>query len=163
VPVLFKAKYKLQILLSIWLFIFQQNLIISQDMLGITNSNYSGINGIMINPASIVNPKSCIDINIITVNSSIQNNYLYFRGEDYKISSLFNKKFMLEGNRKKDLNSDEEITYISDKYDKSNKYLFTNTNIQLPSLLVAYNKHAFGFSTASRSVASVNNMAYHAA
>ncbi|MCD4680526.1 MAG: DUF5723 family protein [Bacteroidales bacterium] len=134
----------------------------SQDMLGIVNSNYAGTNGILINPASMVNSKLCMDINVITLNPTLQNNYLYFNKEDYNISSLFNKSFSFNSQRNLKESTGEGVS-ISDNYDKKNKYFYNNVSMQLPSIMLAYNKHAFAISTSARTAFSVNNIAYHAA
>ncbi|MCD4680527.1 MAG: hypothetical protein K8S00_09080 [Bacteroidales bacterium] len=134
----------------------------SQDMFGIINSNYAGTNGISINPASMVNSKLCMDINIATINPSIQNNYLYFNNEDYNVPALFSKGFLTDSQRAKGDNK-EDVMQISDDNNKRDKYLYNNITLQLPSIMLAYNKHAFALNTSIRTVFSIRNIADHAA
>ena len=141
------------------------NINYSQDMLGIINSNYAGTNAIHINPAFMTNSKLCMDINIITVNPTIQNNYLYFDKENYNISALYKKSCFINSQRysKEDKNNNEDVFVVNDNYNKKNKYLYNSCLMQLPSIMLTYNKHAFAFNVAARTAFSIRNIAYHAA
>ena len=54
----------------------------SQEMWGIVNSNYAGINSTYINPAGIADQKIWLDINLITVDAFFENNNLYIPKEE---------------------------------------------------------------------------------
>src|SRR5689334_572121 len=49
----------------------------AQEMFGIANSNYAGTNGISLNPSSMVSSRLKLDVNILTLGSSFDNNYIY--------------------------------------------------------------------------------------
>jgi hypothetical protein len=151
--------------LLVILFFGIYSLAISQDMLGIISSNYSGVNAIHINPASMANSKLCMDINVMTVNPTFQNNYLYFNQEDYNASALFKKSCFVNSERSSTNpeNVEEDVCVISDNYDKKNKYLWNSCLMQLPSVMLTYNRHAFAFNVAARTAFSMRNIAYHAA
>ncbi|MBL0096833.1 MAG: hypothetical protein IPP46_10320 [Bacteroidetes bacterium] len=48
-----------------------------QEMLGIRSSNYAGLQGLGINPSSMIDSRLKWDINIITVGVSLENDYLF--------------------------------------------------------------------------------------
>jgi len=135
---------------------------LSQDMLGISNSNYAGTNSISINPASMVNSKLCMDIHLVTFNAQIQNNYVYIDKRTHSLSALFNRDIMLSSSKNSETQN-EDVAVLRDNMNTKNKYLFNNITLQLPSLMLAYNRHAFAFNTSIRTAFSVRNIADHAA
>ena len=64
-------------------------------MLGIMNSTYSGINGAIINPALPVSSPYYLDINIVSANLFIENNYIYLAKNEYRFKRFLqrNPKF----------------------------------------------------------------------
>ena len=55
-----------------------------QEMWGVVNGNYAGINSTWINPASMLHSKLYLDINLATADVFFENNSLYIHKEDYK-------------------------------------------------------------------------------
>ena len=51
----------------------------SQEQLGMRLSNYSGINGTMLNPAFNVTTPLRWDINVVAAGAFIENNYIYIK------------------------------------------------------------------------------------
>jgi len=62
----------------------------AQDMLGIRNSNYAGLQGLGINPALINNSRLDIDINLIGVGATIENDFLYLPKKELKFFGIKN-------------------------------------------------------------------------
>ncbi|MGE5424539.1 MAG: hypothetical protein ACM3N9_04195, partial [Syntrophothermus sp.] len=58
-----------------------------QDMLGTTLGNYSGVNGLQLNPSLMHSSKTYLDINILSGDVFLENNYLYMRREDYHFNN----------------------------------------------------------------------------
>ncbi len=56
----------------------------AQEMWGVVNGNYAGINSTMINPSSMMHSKLYMDINIATADVFFENNAFYIHREDYK-------------------------------------------------------------------------------
>ena len=56
----------------------------AQEMWGVVNSNYAGINSSLINPANLLHSKLYLDINIVTADFFFENNALYIHKGDYK-------------------------------------------------------------------------------
>ena len=52
-----------------------------QEMLGVINSNYSGIYSIANNPSGMVTSKLYLDFNLLGVQASFRNNYIYINAE----------------------------------------------------------------------------------
>ena len=48
----------------------------AQDMWGIANSNYAGTAGMNLNPASMMLTPYCWEASLVTVNISVENNYI---------------------------------------------------------------------------------------
>src|SRR5688572_7703532 len=55
----------------------------AQDYLGFLNSNYSGITGAQLNPASIADNRMVVDITLFGLNFNAGNNYLGIRREAF--------------------------------------------------------------------------------
>ncbi|MEP6626982.1 MAG: hypothetical protein ABJA32_03320, partial [Ginsengibacter sp.] len=49
--------------------------VFSQDFLGLSTGNYSGITGVMLQPASIVDSRFKFDINLLSTDVNYSNNY----------------------------------------------------------------------------------------
>jgi outer membrane protein OmpA-like peptidoglycan-associated protein len=71
----------------------------AQDLLGIRPSNYSGLQGLGINPASIHTSHLDIDINIIGLGVTAENDFIYIPKDDLKFFGIKNiiKKFDEKG------------------------------------------------------------------
>ena len=69
------------------------NIAQSQEMLGLTMGNYKGITGVMINPASMTTNKVYLDINIVTANVFLRNNFAYLPKEDFVIWDLLDNTY----------------------------------------------------------------------
>ncbi len=55
-----------------------------QEMWGVVNGNYAGINSTWINPASMLHSRLYLDINMLTADVFFENNSLYIHKEDYR-------------------------------------------------------------------------------
>ena len=73
---------KRQIALCIILLTYFTFNVASQEMWGVVNSNYAGINSNLINPAGMVDSKYWLDINIVTLDAFGENNSLYVPHEE---------------------------------------------------------------------------------
>jgi hypothetical protein len=138
-------------LIFIFLSIFHSK---AQEMLGMVNSNYAGINGTLINPSSMVDSKLYLDISIVTANIFVQNNYIYLDKRNYYFPSFFSKNPNLKVQNNK-------VTL--DYYNKRDKFLFANLRVNGPSAMVCIGRHAFGFYEGVRSAISINHVPYHIA
>lgn len=127
-------------------------------MFGLSTSNYSGINGILLNPASIVNSREYCEVNILTAGVSFENNYLYLNRNEYTLGDLFKKEYQTVDYKMKP----DKLT-IYDLYNQDIKNAYLNIRVMGPSLMFSYRRHAIAVSASMRAVLSVNNLPFHVA
>lgn len=143
------------IIRGVWVvaFLSLANLIIAQEMWGITMSNYAGSTGALINPSSILASKVYMDVNVAAADVFFENNYAYIYKEDY---SLFN--YLTKSPEFPKYGPDEMpfVHYTGEK----NKYIYSSELLKGPSFMLAYGRHAFAFHTGARVLASANAIPY---
>lgn len=124
-------------------------------MQGLVNSNYAGVNGVLVNPSSFTDSKLYLDINLATAGVFFNNNYLYVAKNDYYLWYLFNNPIIFpkhDGNK-----------VLYDQYTGTYKNGYANIRIMGPSAMVNYGRHAFGFQESYRIAASVKDVPFHVA
>lgn len=113
----------------------------AQYMEGYATSNYSGINGINYNPASVVDSRTKLDINFLTASLTIDNNYL---GLQQNLINPFDSSLF-------------EVAIRSNN--GKNKNVFINADILGPSFLFTLNEsHSIGFITQYRTLSNFKNV-----
>ena len=125
----------------------------SQESLGLSLNNYSGILGGQINPASLTSNKTYLDINIVGASLHFSNNFAYIPKEDYSLLGFITTdtiipiygKFLYNG------------FYVYYK-NKDIKWATVNARINGPSVSFQKGKNAFGLATSIRSAASGVNL-----
>ncbi len=137
-------KAKLSITLYLALFIMSISLS-AQDNIGISGSNYSPTNTVLINPSSIVDSKAFIDINLAGASVYAHNDYVYIPKGQFNFFQL--------------IKSPEE-QLIEPKFDNSRSryYAVADINVHGPSFTFAIGEHALGLYTGVRSVTDARNV-----
>ena len=121
---------------------------IAQDFLPVLNDNYMGINQATLQPASIVDSRFKVDVNLFGVNSDIYSNLIRF-----KTAGVANP-FSMASNE----NWWDEYSYMDDP-DGKDKSAFVNQTVLGPSFLITLNeKHAIGFTTRIRHIANADDL-----
>ncbi len=122
----------------------------AQDMMGIRNSNYAGVTGIDLNPASIVDSRIKLDINLLTVGVTVDNNYLFIPKKELKFVGI--KNIVKKVDDKKYL----------DKYEfgGSDKLMWVASTIQGPSAMVNLGNHSFALSYNIRTAISFRDIQF---
>ncbi|NVO18215.1 MAG: hypothetical protein HXX13_00850 [Bacteroidetes bacterium] len=128
----------------------------SQEMLGIMNSNYAGINGAILNPATPVSSPYYLDINVLSAHFFAENNYIYFAKDEYRF-----KRF-LQPNPTFPTHPPDGKAYY-DYYTNPDKKGFVNLRVMGPSAAVVMGRHAIGFYEDVRSATSARNFSYELA
>ena len=120
----------------------------SQDYLGFANSAFAGVNGIDVNPASIVNSPRKWDVTIIGINVAVANNFIGLNKDG--------RKFLLS----QDENPFNKNNYLAQKTKAKSISLFAEANIMLPSFMFIRSKHkdAFAFTCRSRIYMNVDGI-----
>lgn len=122
------------------------NSFFAQDFLGFSGSNYSGVNGINLQPASIVDSRYKLDVNIIGGSIFLYNNHIGLHTDVLRDSAAFDDpKF-----------KDNYIVFKD--HNKSKSIIFRN-NLELPSALYTLSrKDAVSFSWRMRSYVNIDGI-----
>lgn len=127
----------------------------SQDYLGIANSPFAGVNGIDLNPASIVNNPRKWDITLVGLNFAFGNNYLGLQSR-----SLEHTGSRFTGNYPAFASENFMRDYITKNATIKAVSVFMGANISLPSFMFIRAKHkdAFAFTARSRTYVNVDGI-----
>jgi hypothetical protein len=136
----------------------------SQEMLGVVNSNYAGVNSAMINPANTGTTGQIININLMAGDMFISSDYFYIHRNDYG----FMKMFRIDTQDPKYLyiyyypeeNYYDSVYYFDYFKNTAPKNLYFNSRVAGPSVMYHRGKHAFSLVTAFRNNISVEKMPY---
>ena len=124
-------------------------------MLGTAVGNYSGVNGIQLNPSAMNSSKSWLDIHLVSGDAFLQNNYIYLSKNEFVIWDVFKPGFELPSHEE-DYGTEVRPFY---RYDYARrKDFFINIRINGPGAMLVWRDHAFGLHTAARSVSSIRNV-----
>jgi hypothetical protein len=125
----------------------------TQEMWGVVNGNYAGINSTLINPTGILHSKLYLDVNVVTADLFFENNAFYIHRSDYRPVA-----FLRSGDNLPEYGKD---ALPFDYYRNSmRKDLHVSAFVMGPSFSVSRRDDAFGFHTAFRSVISARNVPY---
>ncbi|MBI4929460.1 MAG: hypothetical protein HY841_01770 [Bacteroidetes bacterium] len=134
--------------ISFFTFHFLFSTCYSQDYLGIANSAFAGVNGIDVNPASIVNNPRKWDVTIIGLNVAVANNYVGLNSKGSK--------------HLKSMNPDpfDQANFLTLGSNGKTVSVFAGVNITLPSFMFTRPKHkdAFAFTCKSRIYAELDGI-----
>jgi outer membrane protein OmpA-like peptidoglycan-associated protein len=115
----------------------------AQDFSGYSNSNYAGVNGIDLQPASIVDNRYKLDILLIGANANAQNNY--FTMKSGFLTDINNPSF--------------KYIYLDTDTSSAPKSMFMSTQILGPSFMFTANeKNSFAFTSKVRFLMNVDDV-----
>ncbi|HPB02144.1 MAG TPA: hypothetical protein PLZ67_04250, partial [Bacteroidales bacterium] len=115
--------------------VFLSQRVFSQEMWGVVNSNYAGINSNLINPAGMVDSKYWLDINIVTLDVFAENNSLYVPHKELFFLEILSPA----------VDFGDETPVLKDTYDKQrNLHANFSTRLELPSFMLCKGDQAFG-------------------
>ncbi len=125
--------------------IFQQ--VNAQDFLGYSNSNYAGVSGVDLNPASIADSRYKFDMTLIGANVNFSNNYI----------GISKKAFSNKSTAFKD--SAFADKYLIERKAAYNKSVLLSIQGVLPSFMITLSpKHAFALTTRVRSISNIDGL-----
>lgn len=139
--------------MCILIFLSTLHFVKSQEMWGVVNGNYAGINGTWMNPASTMHSKLYLDINLATADVFLENNAFYMHKGDFKPLAFLKSSDNLPQYGKDELPFD----YYKNQQRKN---LHINALVQGPSFSVVINNQAFGFKMALRTIVSGREIPY---
>jgi hypothetical protein len=135
-----------------------------QEMLGVMNSNFSGVNGAVINPANTLASDQMININLLAGDFFVSSNYIYIHKKDYGLLKIFRVNIMdpryLYMYEYPQFNYSDSLYYFDYFKNSKPKNVYQNTRIIGPSLTVHKGKHAFSLITGLRTNTSVVKLSY---
>jgi hypothetical protein len=130
---------------------------IAQTMSGATLDNYAGVNSAQLNPSALHNSRTWLDVQLLGADLFLENNYLYISKSDYKFSNFFKAGYELPMHPE-DYGTEERAFY---HYTGKNPKDFNiDLRINGPGAMLIWGYHAFGITTAVRSMMSVRNLPY---
>lgn len=126
-----------KIILSLLLLVYGLNAT-AQNWIGASNGNYSGTNGVYLNPASIVDSRHTAYINFFGMGGNFYNNYISYQGELTFLQSQMAQAVLDSTNFKENLNGKDKVINIS-------------SEVRGPSFMVSLGKkHAIALTTRNR-------------
>lgn len=126
----------------------------SQDFVGFNQSNYAGVSGIHIQPASIVDGRMKFDMNLIGINVAAYNNYIGIKRDAFKREKV-------DGQTTFPAFEDKEFSdkYLVEKSSSKDKSIYFSNRIAGPSFLVNINrKNAIAISSNVRTYVNIDGV-----
>jgi len=118
----------------------------SQEQLGWMNDNYAGVNGIDLQPASIVDSRFKFDMSLLHFNAGANNNYIGV------------KRWTVIGSDSEDFDKDKSL-YENVTSDNKKFHLINTVSLPVMNFMVTINqKNAFAITTQSRFYLNVDNI-----
>lgn len=131
--------FKLQVISS-FILLININQVWSQSFQGLLTDNYSGINGVVINPASIVDSRYIMDINLVGASISFENDVYGIKS----FSDIFNGNF----------NFQESLSF----HPSTDNMFYSNIDALGPSFLLNINsKNAIAIFSRVRAIGNLSN------
>ncbi|MDF2436792.1 MAG: OmpA/MotB domain protein [Bacteroidota bacterium] len=120
----------------------------AQDFLGYINSNYSGVTGVDLNPANVVNSRYKVDVTLVGASLTAYNNYVGLKRSALKKSNdAFNDTSFAEH-------------YLTPRDGNNfNKSIYLSNQIYFPSFLISLGtKNAIAFKTKVRTLMNADGI-----
>lgn len=144
---------KLDLLLG--LLLFYTIPLIAQQYQGFNSSNYSGITAIYENPAAIADSRYLLDINLISADFSLNNNYIAFH---HSLLSLQNNPLADSSYHNAFQNFRKDHLFEQPWTKLNQARLYQSLNAQGPSFLFNIGKNAFALTTGMRQYFHLDNL-----
>ncbi len=126
----------------------------SQDYAGFNQSNYAGVSGIHVQPASIVDGRMKFDMNLIGINVSAYNNFIGIKRDAFKREKV-------DGRTTFPAFEDKEFSdkYLVEKSSSKDKSIYFSNRIAGPSFLININrKNAIAISSNVRTYVNIDGV-----
>ncbi|MBI3518460.1 MAG: OmpA family protein [Bacteroidetes bacterium] len=139
----------------LFLFLSASYFVKSQDFTGFNQSNYAGVTGVYINPASIVDGRMKFDMTLVGINIGAYNNYIGIDRSAFKREKDANGKVTMRA-------FDDTLFadhYLTSRDNNRNKSIYVNNRIAGPSFMVAINrKNAIAFTSSVRNYVNIDGV-----
>jgi len=122
----------------------------AQDIPGYDMSNYAGVSGIDLQPASIADMRYKVDITLVGAGIDLNNNYIAVNGSGVRDGSIF-----------KPFTGNFQNQFLYENTSATDKAVGLNAYLQLPSVAVSISKNfSIGFTERIRQLFNVDNVSY---
>jgi hypothetical protein len=139
-----RFKYNCLIKIFILIFILNWSKSYSQENYNSLSSNYMPTNSVLINPSSMLDAKTRVDINLVSAAGFFMNNILFLEKTSVR-SYLYQKQFENE--------LDFTVNLENRKY-----HLYSRLAVQGPGFVFSQGDHAFGLGLGLKSYTSIRNI-----
>lgn len=127
----------------------------AQDFVGFNQSNYAGVSGVYIQPASIVDGRMKFDMNLVGINVAAYNNYIGVKREAFKRGKDNNGKTSLPAFN----DTAFAANYLTERTNGKDKSIYFSNRIAGPSFMVALNrKNAIAITTNVRTYVNIDGV-----
>lgn len=143
-------RHKVLSWLVISFFVFAAPNVRAQEMIGFVQSNYNSLGGSLVNPSLLTNSKNYLEVNLITFDFFVWNDFAYIPSSDYNLWDAiagFDPPVY-----------DEKQNSFLYYRNRNRKNAFSNTRILGPSASYNYGKHGFALTTGFRYMVTANNV-----
>jgi hypothetical protein len=131
-----------------------------QEMLGAVLGNYSGVYGLQVNPSSMSQSKTWLDVNLLGGDIFFQNNYLYMDSKDYRFMNFFKGGYQYPEHTELYGTGDRIFYRYPNERDKTG---YVSLRLDGPGAMLTWGRHAFALTTSVRSMLSMNHLPYELA
>lgn len=139
----------------------------AQEMLGIVNSNYTGTNNLLINPANAAASRYQVSINLLAGHMFFNSNYLYIHKKDFGFFKLFSVNMddpaYMYIYDYPEYNYKDTVHYIDYLKNTVKRGFYGNLRFAGPSVTFRQGNHAFSLVTGFRNNFSIEKMPNDAA
>jgi outer membrane protein OmpA-like peptidoglycan-associated protein len=123
----------------------------AQDIPGYNNSNYAGISGVYLQPASIADMRYTFDMTLFGAGFAFNNNYVALNAQYLRSGEIFDTS--------KTNHNDFQKKYLYENTSNVDKAVGLNMTIQGPAFAIALSKNiSIGFSVRNRTMFNVDQM-----
>ena len=126
----------------------------AQNFIALSGGNYQGIYSVYDNPSKMTSSKLYMDINLIGNSFSFNSNYAFFDGDKHRINTYFAKDYQWPTYHDSEGAGRKFDIYRNDDLKFGNLY----NQILGPSYMIAYERHAFAFTTSYKTNLYFENM-----
>ena len=133
----------------------------AQDFLGYSNSNYAGVSGIDLQPASIVDSRYKFDATITGFSLNFANNFVGVSQDAFKYQKGYNDSagFWPFSRMPAFSNPDFQDIYLKQRVNNQSKSVYLSTQLVLPSFMVTLDrKSALAFNWRVRTYVNVDGV-----
>ena len=150
---------QLRIILSLFItfILFSENLS-SQESLGLVNGNYSGVDGVWINPATMTNFHQYLDIRLAAFQLTVENDYLYIGANEYRARDVFSRTPVFPTYIEAYGSQEYELSGFNHYQNGQSKDVYLGSRIAGPGFMLTDGDYSYGFSVQARTAVSLHDV-----